>query len=94
MAIKYEEIALTNYQNAKVKRKSTKNLTDPRDPKPAGDINLSTRYREREFNEVKDFWDYVIGMLEGPFHFKLVLVPLKSDCKPQDEIVKIDVTKL
>ena len=43
---------------------------------------------------MRDFWDYVVGMEEGPFHFKLVLVPLKSDAKENADIVNIDASRL
>ena len=92
MAIEYKKIAPPS-QEARVKQKSAKNK-DWRDPKPTEEIDLKSRYREREFYELRDFWDYVVGMEEGPFHFKLVLVPLKSDAKENDEIVKIDASRL
>lgn len=76
LAIQYEEIVHKNWQEAKAKRKSDA-TQDERDPKPNPDepINYQTRYRVRELNLSKDFWDYVIGMSEGPFYFKLVILP-------------------
>ena len=77
LAIEYEEIAHKNWQDAKAKRKSDATTQDERDPKPNPDepVNYQTRYRVRELNLSKDFWDYVIGRSEGPFYFKVVISP-------------------